>query len=336
MLRREEERNPHISPTGRMALGSSAIVKVLGQNCCRGRFVLGCQKLPRKVPPRLCQVPPRHQSSIPSLVASLVVWGRSVFGYQEVPPRFWGTFWEVPRCLWVWRRSVVGLPRVSAEASARFRQGSAKDHQGSTPSFFWGRSILGCEKVPWKVPKFHGVSGSMVQIRWAAKRFRGRFPTFHVWGRFPLFCLLQKRYLWRVPPIVLYICLPVLFWGQSCMSCWVSPIHLWCAENDPSCRCCCGILWGCLPEEVEISLSVLPWTTNALAPTTMRKLSFQARQKSQITASVLAPREKRMVDRTQEISLSLTENPSLNGRRTVRPRSYSIAEMLQMKRSKAT
>ena len=46
----------------------------------------------------------------------------------------------------------------------------------------------------------------------------------------------SEKVLSRVLPTFLYICLPVSFLGQSCMSCWhVSPIHLRCAENDPSC-----------------------------------------------------------------------------------------------------
>ena len=53
------------------------------------------------------------------------------------------------------------------------------------------------------------------------------------------------KVLWRVPPTVLYIYLPVSSWVQSCVNCWhVSPIRIQSAENDPSCRCCCGILWA--------------------------------------------------------------------------------------------
>ena len=49
----------HFFPTA-IALGSSAIVKVSGQNCFRtlvlwGRSVLGRQKVPQKVPPRFYQ-----------------------------------------------------------------------------------------------------------------------------------------------------------------------------------------------------------------------------------------------------------------------------------------
>ena len=44
---------------------------------------------------------------------------------------------------------------------------------------------------------------------------------------------------------MLYIYLPVSSWGQSRVNCWhVSPIHIQSAENDPSCRCCWGILWA--------------------------------------------------------------------------------------------
>ena len=52
----------------------------------------------------------------------------------------------------------------------------------------------------------------------------------------------SEKVLWRVPPTVLYIYLPVSSWGQSCVNCWhVSPIQIQAAENDPSCRTAVGV-----------------------------------------------------------------------------------------------
>ena len=66
----------------------------------------------------------------------------------------------------------------------------------------WGRFVLDCQKVPRKVPP----------------RFRQGF-TEVVLRRFHI-CLSNGCFsgpvsFWRVPPTVLYICLPVTFWGQS-------------------------------------------------------------------------------------------------------------------------
>ena len=49
-----------------------------------------------------------------------------------------------------------------------------------------------------------------------------------------------EQVLWSVPPTVLYICLPVLFWVKVA---WVVDMSHPYTENDPSCRCCWGILW---------------------------------------------------------------------------------------------
>ena len=92
----------HSSPTA-IALGSSAIVKVSGQNCFRALYgslgqirlgVLGRQKVPRKVPPRFRQgstkVSPNQGCA--GFMISLVFWGRSVLGCQKV-------LWKVPPSL---------------------------------------------------------------------------------------------------------------------------------------------------------------------------------------------------------------------------------------------
>ena len=122
-----------------------------------GRSVLGCQKVPRKVPPRFrhTKVPLIFHQTSPRFVVSLVLWGSSVLGCQKVPQK----------------------------VSPRFHQGS--------PSFvvflvLWGRSVLGCQKVLWKVPprfrqcfievppKFHeGCASFLISVV-----FRGRYLSF--------------------------------------------------------------------------------------------------------------------------------------------------------------
>ena len=84
---------------GRIAFGLSMVLW--------GRSVLGCQKVPRKVPPRfLTKVPPRfHQGS------------------AKVPPRFqqgstkllqvsWCLWFSAPNLSWAAKRFRLGLPKV--------------------------------------------------------------------------------------------------------------------------------------------------------------------------------------------------------------------------------
>ena len=153
------------SPTA-IASGSSAIVKVSGQNSFRTLWFSGVD---------------------PSWAAKRFR-GRFHQGSTKVLQVSW--------CLWF-------SGADPSWAAKRFR---GRFHQGSTgsPSFvvspvLWGRSVLGCQKVPRKVsPRLRGVSGSLGQIRlglpkgsaegftkaswclwfsgadpsWAAKRFR--------------------------------------------------------------------------------------------------------------------------------------------------------------------
>ena len=116
-----------------------------------GRSVLGCQKVPRKVPPRFrgrfrqgsTKVLPRiHQGSTKRLQVSWCLW------FSEQDPS------------WAAKRFRARFHQGSAEGSAkvppRFRQGftkvSPRFHQGST-------------KVPPSFSKFRGVSGSLSKIR---------------------------------------------------------------------------------------------------------------------------------------------------------------------------
>ena len=122
-----------------IALGSSAIVKVSGQNCFRtlslvlwGRSVLGPQTVPRKVPPRFRQGP----TKVPTRVHQ---------GSTEVPPRFHQGCASLFISLVFWGRSSCAAKRFRG----RFHQGCASF---VISLVFWGRSVLGCHKVLWKVP----------------------------------------------------------------------------------------------------------------------------------------------------------------------------------------
>ena len=76
----------------------------------------------------------------------------------------------------------------------------------------------------------------------ASEKVLWRVPPTILYIRLPNGCCFIKV-LWRVPQPVLYIYLPVSSWGQSCVNCsHVSPIQIQSAENDPTCRCCWGIL----------------------------------------------------------------------------------------------
>ena len=104
-----------------MVLWGSVVTLVLW-----GRPVLGCQKVPRKVPPRFR--------------------GRFRQGFTKVSPRFHQgstKLLQISWCLWLsgadlsWaaKKFRLGLPKSSAEGSPRFHRGSTKVpsrfHQGS-------------------------------------------------------------------------------------------------------------------------------------------------------------------------------------------------------------
>ena len=119
------------SPTA-IALGSSAIVKVSGQNCFQTLY--GSLGQIRPWPPKgsaegSTKVPARvHQGSTKVL--------------------------QVSWCLWSSGQIHLGLPKGSVlkgsvEGSPRFHQGCASF---VISVVFWGRSVLGCQKFLWKVP----------------------------------------------------------------------------------------------------------------------------------------------------------------------------------------
>ena len=122
----------------------------------RGRSVLSCQKVLRKVPPRgSTGVPPRFHQGCPSFVVSPVFWGRCVLSCQKVP-------WKVP-------------PRVpQCKAPPKFHQGC--------PSFifflaFWGRCVLS----PMLLGIFFGLMSKLffqVQLR-PALSYVTHYITIH-------------------------------------------------------------------------------------------------------------------------------------------------------------
>ena len=190
------------------------MVKVSGQNCFRtlsgslGQIRLG---LPRgsaegstKVPPRFHQSSTKvqtrfHQSSTPSFVVSLVLWGRSVLGCQEVlrkvPPRFHQGFTKVPP---KFHSKFCGVSGSLGQIHLGLRKVPSRLNQGST-------------KVPLQVSWCLWFCGA--DPSWG---FRGRFHQGFTFGRGSTF--VSQIAVW-VPPTVLYICLPVLFWGQSYTGC---------------------------------------------------------------------------------------------------------------------
>ena len=71
------------------------------------------------------------------------------------------------------------------------------------------------------------------QMAVASEKVQWRVPPTILYICLPS-CFIKA--LWRVPPTVLYIDLPVSSWGQSCMNCsHVSHIQIQSEENNPSC-----------------------------------------------------------------------------------------------------
>ena len=166
-----------------------------------GRSVVGCQKVPQKVPPRLRQVSPRFHQSSQSLVVSLVLWGRSVVGCQKVPqkvpprlrqvsPRFHQSSQSLVVSLVVWGRPVLGCHKFPRKVPARSRQ----SFPSSVVSLvLWGRSVVGSTKVSTR-----SVLG--------CQRFRGRFhqdsAKFH-----------------QGPQSSLSFVVSLVLWGRSILGC---------------------------------------------------------------------------------------------------------------------
>ena len=158
------------SPTA-IALGSSAIVKVPGQNCFRalcaslGQIRLGppegSAEGSTKVPAMCTKVPPKFLK-FRGVSCSLGQVRLGPRGSTKVPPRFHqGCTTQVSRrsttvaqvSLSVadpsWAAERFRLKKVLWKVPPRFHQG----HASFVISLvFWGRSVLGRQKVLWKVP----------------------------------------------------------------------------------------------------------------------------------------------------------------------------------------
>ena len=96
------------------------------------------------------------------------------------------------------------------------------------------------QKVLWSVPQtvlYIGLTVSCSFLgKWLLlqKRFCGGFRQLFFAFVSQIGCCFIKV-LWRVPPTVLYS----LLLGSK-----LRELLTWSAENDPSCRCCWGILWA--------------------------------------------------------------------------------------------
>ena len=207
-----------------IALGSSAIVKVSGQNCDRiafglsmvlwGRSVLSLQKVPRKVPSRFHQGLRKFRFS-PGLL------GQIRFGVRK------GSVEGAPIPSLTLSPSLLFaffLNRVSFGVFSHSKGLAAK----------WHVCLLGFFAANgFRLPKGSLECSPNSSLHWP-----------HGLLRFSWQAVASEKVLWRVPPTILYIYLLVSSWGQRCVNCWhVSPIQIQSAENDPSCRCCWGILW---------------------------------------------------------------------------------------------
>jgi len=82
----------------------------------------------------------------------------------------------------------------------------------------------------------------------------------------------SKKFFGGFRQLCFTIHLPVSSWGQSCVNCChVSRIQIQSTENDPSCRCCWGVLWvyfldsccPCVSNESEYAThEAATWTLN--------------------------------------------------------------------------
>ncbi len=145
----------------------------------------------------------------------------------------------------VWCRSVEGSPITSWTClpvpqlflaffpnSISFRVFSAIGKVlGQNDTFVFWDSL---QQIGFRLPKDSLECSPNSSLHWSHSLLR----------LFGQMVVASEKVLLRVPPTILYIYLRVSSWGQSCVNCWhVSPIQIQSAENDPSCRCCWGILW---------------------------------------------------------------------------------------------
>ena len=187
------------SPTA-IALGSSAIVKLSGQNCFRTLY--GSLGQIRLGPPKGSggQVPPRFHQRSRSFVASLLLRGRSVLRCQKVPPKVsprshqgCGSFADLSGLLGEVR---FGAPKGSVEGSPI--------------------TSLTCLPVPQLFLAFSLTA--LVLGSSAIVKVWGQNATFLFWGFLQQMVFASQKVLGSVPQTVFYIGLTVScgFWVNGC------------------------------------------------------------------------------------------------------------------------
>ena len=249
-----------------------------------GRSVLGRQKVPRKVPPRFSTKVQQGCSTVPPVLqVSWCLWfsaewfrGRIHQGCTEVSPGFHQDCASFVVSLVFWGSS-LGLPKGSVEGSPitvlnlfsswnsflhfssttlALRSSAIVKILGQNDTFVFLGSLqqmaFASPKVLWSVPQTVLCIGLTVSCGfWAHgccfRKVLWRVPPTILYICLPNGCCFRKV-VWRVPPTVLYIYLPVSSWGQH-----LSSIQIQSAENDPSCRCCWGILWAYLLSQASVS-----------------------------------------------------------------------------------
>ena len=132
----------------------------------------------------------------------------------------------------------------SVEGSPNFFRNSALGSSAIVKGFFPAsgfrlpKGLLECSPnnslyVSHSLLRFFG------QIAVASEKVQWRVPPTILYICLPS-CFIKA--LWRIPPPVLCIYLPVSSRGQSCVNCsHVSPIQIQSEENNPSCHWCWGI-----------------------------------------------------------------------------------------------
>ena len=226
-----------------------------------GRSVLGRQKVPRKVPPRFSTKVQGCSTVPPVLQVSWCLWfsaerfrGRFHQGCTEVSPGFHQDCASFVVSLVFWGSS-LGLPKGSVEGSPitflnLFSSWNSFLHFSSTTLALRSSAIV---KILGQNDTFVFL-GSLQQMAFPSPKVLWSVPQTGLCIGLTVSCgfwahgCCFRKVLWRVPPTVLYIYLPVSSWGQN-----LSSIQIQSAENDPSCRCCWGILWAYLLSQASVS-----------------------------------------------------------------------------------
>ena len=239
------------SPTA-IALGSSAIVKVSGRNCFRtlygslGQIRLG---LPKGSAEGSTKVPPsfhcgsskgaaRIHQGPSSFVVSVVLWSKSVVRSYKVPWKVHQGLTEVPPRLrkfcdlssradpfWGAKRFCGRFPHHFFELVSQLLNSFL--HFSRTASALETLECSAIVKVLGQNDAFVLLASLRQIAKSPPKRFVGVFPKEFPkdWsntvscGSFGQMAVASEKVVWRVPPTVLYICLPVSSWGQRFVNC---------------------------------------------------------------------------------------------------------------------